>query len=213
MDIRRAGKATMRAHRPLMQSPPVASYSLADQASWTQVTRHARCAGSDLDPDQWFPLSAEAGKARQEAAAAIAICTACLVRGQCLALSLRHWDIGQQGVWGGRVPADRAQIRYRTDPDRDWRSRIAGDRTARVCAARADRQAGPEPAAGRDLRLSRPERRRQDHHVADAEDAAADRRRAVVTGDGDRTGKEETLRELRTTARSAEKDLKATYGA
>ena len=28
----------MRAHRPLMQSAPVASYSLTDQASWTQVT-------------------------------------------------------------------------------------------------------------------------------------------------------------------------------
>jgi hypothetical protein len=33
--------------------------------------------------------------ARGEAAAAIAICQACPVRGQCLALSLRHWDIGQ----------------------------------------------------------------------------------------------------------------------
>ncbi len=94
-----------------MQSPPVASRSLTDQASWAQVIRHARCAGGDLDPDQWFPLSADAGKARQEAAAAIAICTACLVRGQCLALSLRNWNIGQHGVWGGLVPADRAQIR------------------------------------------------------------------------------------------------------
>jgi hypothetical protein len=178
----------MRAHRPLMQSPPVASYSLTDQASWAQVTRHARCAGSDLDPDQWFPLSAEAGKARQEAAAAIAICTACLVRGQCLALSLRHWDIGQHGVWGGLVPADRAQIRYRTGPDRDRRNRIAGDRAARACAAWAGRQARPEPATERDLRLSRPERRRQDRHVADAEAAAAGRRRAVVTGDDDHTG-------------------------
>jgi hypothetical protein len=51
--------------------------------------------------------------ARQEAAAAIAVCTACLVRGECLALSLRHWDIGQHGVWGGLVAADRARLRGR----------------------------------------------------------------------------------------------------
>ncbi len=49
--------------------------------------------------------------ARQEAAAAIAVCSTCLVRGQCLALALRHWDIGQHGVWGGLVAADRAQLR------------------------------------------------------------------------------------------------------
>jgi Transcription factor WhiB len=84
-----------------------------DQASWARVIRHARCADGSLDPDQWFPVSAEAGKARQEAAAAIAICTTCLVRARCLALSLRHWDIGQHGVWGGLVTAERAALRRR----------------------------------------------------------------------------------------------------
>jgi hypothetical protein len=49
--------------------------------------------------------------ARLEAAAAIAVCTSCLVRGECLVLSLRHWDIGQHGVWGGLVAADRARLR------------------------------------------------------------------------------------------------------
>jgi hypothetical protein len=48
--------------------------------------------------------------ARQEAAAAIAVCTGCLVRGECLVLALRHWDIGQHGVWGGLVTADRARL-------------------------------------------------------------------------------------------------------
>jgi WhiB family transcriptional regulator, redox-sensing transcriptional regulator len=86
----------------------------SDQASWARVIRHARCADANLDPDQWFPLSADAGKARQEAAAAIAICTTCPVRAQCLALSLRHWDIGQHGVWGGLVAAERAAMRRRT---------------------------------------------------------------------------------------------------
>ena len=85
--------------------------ALADQASWLRVIRYARCADASLDADQWFPISAEAGRARQEAAAAIAICTICSVSAQCLALSLRHWDIGQHGVWGGLVPAERAALR------------------------------------------------------------------------------------------------------
>jgi len=38
------------------------------------------------------------------------------VRTQCLELSLRHWDIGQHGVWGGLVPADRAALRRRKHP-------------------------------------------------------------------------------------------------
>jgi WhiB family transcriptional regulator, redox-sensing transcriptional regulator len=89
--------------------PPVAIPD-ADRASWTRVARHARCARSSLDPDQWFPLSAEIAKARQEAAAAIAVCATCPVRAECLALSLRHWDIGQHGVWGGLVAAERAAL-------------------------------------------------------------------------------------------------------
>jgi hypothetical protein len=80
---------------------------------WTQVVTYARCAKDGLDPDEWFPVSAEADIARREAAVAIAVCTACPVRGQCLALSLRYWDIGQHGVWGGLVAAERAQIRAR----------------------------------------------------------------------------------------------------
>ncbi len=103
--VRTLDRATVR--RPCLLIPgPV-----TDQASWARVIRHARCADGSLDPDQWFPVSAEAGKARQEAAAAIAICTTCLVRAQCLALSLRYWDIGQHGVWGGLVAAERAALR------------------------------------------------------------------------------------------------------
>jgi hypothetical protein len=75
------------------------------------VTRYARCADGGLDPDQWFPVSVDPARARLEAAAAIAVCNGCLVRGECLVLSLRHWDIGQHGVWGGLVAADRARLR------------------------------------------------------------------------------------------------------
>jgi hypothetical protein len=82
-----------------------------DRALWARVIGHARCTGSSLDPDQWFPVSVETGKARQEAAAAITVCTTCVVRAECLALSLRHWDIGQHGVWGGLVAGERAALR------------------------------------------------------------------------------------------------------
>jgi len=84
--VRILDRATVRRLCLLIPGP------VTDQASWARVIRHARCADGSLDPDQWFPVSAEAGKARQEAAAAIAICTTCLVRAQCLALSLQHWD-------------------------------------------------------------------------------------------------------------------------
>ena len=108
------------AGRPPYPPPPV---PLPDQALWARVIRNARCADSSLDPDQWFPTSAEAGKARHEAAAAITVCVTCFVRTQCLELSLRSWDIGQHGVWGGMVPADRAALRRRKDRAQSARSR------------------------------------------------------------------------------------------
>jgi hypothetical protein len=101
---------------------------LTNQALWALVVRNARCADGRLDPDEWFPVSAGTGKARQEAAAAIAVCTACRVRGECLALSLRHWDIGQHGVWGGLVAADRAQLRRRLAVGHTGGSRLAAAR-------------------------------------------------------------------------------------
>lgn len=84
---------------------------LTDDTLWARVARQARCADSGLDPDQWYPVSIEPARARHEAAAAIAVCTSCPVRAQCLELSLRHWDIGQHGVWGGLVTAGRARLR------------------------------------------------------------------------------------------------------
>ena len=98
--------------------PPV---PLPDQALWARVIRNARCADSSLDPDQWFPASAQADKARHEAAAAITVCVTCFVRTQCLELSLRSWDIGQHGIWGGMVPADRAALRRRKQHPRTIR--------------------------------------------------------------------------------------------
>jgi Transcription factor WhiB len=97
------------------------------------ITLANRGSESGLDPDQWFPVSADPGRARQEAATAIAICTTCPVRGHCLTLSLRRWDIGQHGVWGGLVAADRARLRRRAHPHRG-RTQERGDGLARCFA-------------------------------------------------------------------------------
>ena len=86
---------------------------LTDDALWARVAGQARCADSGLDPDQWYPASTNPARARHEAAAAIAVCASCPVRAQCLELSLRHWDTGQHGVWGGLVATDRAHLRRR----------------------------------------------------------------------------------------------------
>lgn len=96
----------MASELPVPVPGPVTDYGL-----WAQVVRYARCADSGLHPDGWFPVSIEPSAARHEAAAAIAVCATCLVRAQCLALSLRHWDVGQHGIWGGLVSADRARLR------------------------------------------------------------------------------------------------------
>jgi WhiB family redox-sensing transcriptional regulator len=81
------------------------------RAPWAEVIRHARCAREATDPDLWFPVSANPAGARREAAEAVAICRTCPVQEQCLELSLRHWEIGRHGVWGGLLPAERADLR------------------------------------------------------------------------------------------------------
>jgi Transcription factor WhiB len=99
---------------------------VTDDRLWARVARYARCADSGLDPDEWFPASIEPTTARHEAGAAIAVCTTCPVRAQCLALSLRHWDVGQHGIWGGLVAADRARLRRRLLVGHGGRRRTAG---------------------------------------------------------------------------------------
>jgi hypothetical protein len=79
-----------------------------------RVYRQARCATSCLDPDEWFPLTADVRLAREQAARAIAICAGCAVRADCLELSLRHWfGLGAYGVWGGLVAGERRELRRR----------------------------------------------------------------------------------------------------
>jgi hypothetical protein len=110
----------MPSNLPVPGPGPLTDYRLR-----ARVVRYARCAGSGLDPDEWFPASIEPATARHEAAAAIAVCTTCPVRAQCLVLSLRHWDAGQHGIWGGLVPADRARLRRRLRAGHGGRRRTA----------------------------------------------------------------------------------------
>jgi WhiB family redox-sensing transcriptional regulator len=97
---------------------------LTDRELAGRVYRQARCAGSRLDPDEWFPVALDVAKARDQAANAIAICDDCPVRAYCLELSLRHpGDIGAYGVWGGLVEGERRALR------RQW---LAGTRVTEL---------------------------------------------------------------------------------
>ena len=98
---------------------------LTGDAWWARVAGQARCADGGLDPGQWYPASTNPARARHEAASAIAVCTSCPVRAQCLQLSLRQWDIGQHGVWGGLVATDRTHLRRRWPADHRGRRRTA----------------------------------------------------------------------------------------
>ena len=89
------------------------------------------------------PGQGDSESARREAAAAIVVCNRCLVRDECLALSLRHWGISQHGTWGGLIAADRGRLR---------RPQAAGpQRTLRTGRLRNDRAAAssPECSCGR----------------------------------------------------------------
>jgi hypothetical protein len=56
---------------------------MTDRGLWSFVLARAACSNSHLNPDDWYPVSALVAVARREAAAALAICAACPVRGEC----------------------------------------------------------------------------------------------------------------------------------
>jgi WhiB family redox-sensing transcriptional regulator len=86
-------------------------FAMSDRILCLRVMERGACSTSQLSPDDWYPVSASAEDARQEAADAIAVCGTCRVRAECLELALRNWAVGQHGVWGGTVPADRERLR------------------------------------------------------------------------------------------------------
>ena len=86
-------------------------FAMTDRILWLLVVEQGVCSTSGLSPDDWYPASAPAGAARREAANAIAVCSGCRVREECLELALRNWAVGRHGVWGGTVPAERKRLR------------------------------------------------------------------------------------------------------
>jgi WhiB family transcriptional regulator, redox-sensing transcriptional regulator len=103
-------------------------------------SRQAHCAGGSIDPDEWFPATAElAQTAPSLASHALALCASCPVRAECLELSLRQWHgAGRYGIWGGTLERERRAIRRR------W---LAGISVARLLpATRPSAPGRPRPS-------------------------------------------------------------------
>ena len=118
---------------------------MSDRILWLLMMERGACSISGLSPDDWYPVSAPAEAARREAAGAIAVCAACPVREECLELALRNWAVGQHGVWGGTVPAERERLRA---------GRVA--QITRVLARNRDADLAASRNADRAASLSRP---------------------------------------------------------
>jgi hypothetical protein len=86
-------------------------FAMTDRMMWLLVVGQGACSTSGLSPDAWYPVSAPAEAAMREAASAIAVCSGCRVRDECLELAMRNWAVGQHGVWGGTVSAERERLR------------------------------------------------------------------------------------------------------
>lgn len=100
----------------------------------------ARCTGTAVPPDEWFPLVADPVKARRHAQRALALCGACSVRPECLELSLRQWSgAGHHGIWGGTLENERHALRRR------W---LAGDNVRTLLRSAGNQSAGKEQPAG-----------------------------------------------------------------
>ncbi len=74
----------------------------------------ANCTDSGLETGEWFPASADAEVAREQAAPAIALCNVCPLQPECLEFSMRYWNRGGDvGVWAGLTGPERLALRYR----------------------------------------------------------------------------------------------------
>lgn len=76
-----------------------------DDSAWMA---YAACAG--MDPELWFPVSAEPqdGFAAGRLRLALATCARCAVREECLACAVRT---RQRGIWGGMTEGERRTSR------------------------------------------------------------------------------------------------------
>ncbi len=115
-------------------------FTAPDRELWLLVAEQGACSTSGLSPDAWYPATGPAGtSAKRQTTAALAVCGACPVRQECLELSLRNWTLGQHGVWGGTVPAERERLRV---------GRVAQLVRALARSRDADRPTSPNAAPG-----------------------------------------------------------------
>jgi hypothetical protein len=122
-------------------------FAMSDRKLWLLVVEQGACSTSGRSPDDWYPVSASAEAAVREAASAIAVCSGCRMREECLELALRNWAVGQHGVWGGTVPAERERLR--AGRVAQLTRVLARNRGADLAASRdADRAASLSPLRG-----------------------------------------------------------------
>jgi hypothetical protein len=132
-------------------------HNLPDSELAGRVYLLARCAGSYVDPDDWFPEARGVAKARDQAAHAIAVCARCPVRPDCLEMSMRRvFGIGAHGVWGGLVEEERRAIRRRwlagtsvTELLQDQPAGLRRDRQMALHRGHSGRRRGRCPGRGR----------------------------------------------------------------
>ena len=133
-DRRRSRALVVSRARHVRREP----YDLTDGDLAGRVYRLAGCAGSRFDPDDWFPVTRDVAKARDQAAHAIAVCARCA-----------------RIAWNSRCGMRSASARTECGPGRAGRPvLLLGEPTRHLDAATADAvlHAVLERAADRSLR-------------------------------------------------------------
>jgi len=86
-------------------SPRPARIHVGPQEPGTPAWMAQGLCATSPDPDAWFPDDAD----RQAWAAAVAACSGCPVRGECLSWALGIGET-QWGAWGGTTPRQRRRM-------------------------------------------------------------------------------------------------------
>jgi WhiB family redox-sensing transcriptional regulator len=123
------------------------------ELQWHVTSAEAECVKAPVDPDEWFPIASEPAKAASQASRALALCTGCAVRAECLELALRQWrGVGRYGIWGGTLESERHALRQQWLAGADVRQllrQVPGEpgRVREAAASNATTVGGP-PGSG-----------------------------------------------------------------
>ncbi len=114
---------------PALSPRAAAPAKLSDrELQWHVTSAEAECVRAPIDPDEWFPIASDPAKAAWQASRALALCTGCAVRAECLELALRHWrGVGRHGVWGGTLESERDALRPQWLAGADVRQLLRAD--------------------------------------------------------------------------------------